>query len=90
LLATTPRAILCGGEERGTWLRENGAASDQSYAFALALSREPAGTLGTLSLRAVSEEAGELTLAEFFSALQQRRPLQQVVAPGLLLTLAWR
>src|SRR5690606_8915593 len=38
LLADTPRAILCGGEERGTWLLDNHSASDRVFAFALALS----------------------------------------------------
>lgn len=89
LLSTAERTILCGGEERGTWLLDHGAASAESFAFALALSRERNGAAGTLSLAPATEPAGELTLPEFFQALHRRRPLGQVVAPGLQLSLAW-
>lgn len=90
LLATTPRSILCGGEERGTWLRERGAASDATFAFALALTTEPTGALGTLALAPSDREEGGLTLLEFFAALTERRPLNQGAAPGLSLTLTWQ
>lgn len=90
LLATTPRSILCGGEERGTWLREHGAASDSSFAFALALTTESTGALGTLSLAPSERDEGELTLPDFFAALAERRSLHQPVAPGLLLRLNWQ
>ena len=36
LLATTPRVLVCGGEERGTWMTECGVASPRAFAFALA------------------------------------------------------
>jgi hypothetical protein len=89
LLAPTPRAILCGGEERGTWLREHGAASEETFAFALSLSAERTGAIGTISLAPTDGDEGELSLPEFFAALQQRHPLSARVAPGLTLTLAW-
>ncbi|HEX2852773.1 MAG TPA: hypothetical protein VHO24_06005 [Opitutaceae bacterium] len=90
LLAFTPRSILCGGEERGTWLRERGAASDSSFAFALALSSDSTGALAKLSLAPTDRDEGELTLGEFFAALTERRPLNQSAAPGLWLTLNWQ
>jgi hypothetical protein len=90
LLATSSRSVLCGGEERGTWLREHGAASDETFAFALALTRDTANSQGTLRLEATDREQGELTLVDFFAALAQRKALQQVAAPGLLLTLKWQ
>ena len=42
LLCPEPAVLLCGGEERGTWLTEAGAASAQSFAFACLLT--PADT----------------------------------------------
>lgn len=50
LLSDAPRVVLCGGEERGSWMLEHGRACDRSFAFALALSTDPAGTLGRISL----------------------------------------
>ncbi|MDR0351820.1 MAG: beta-ketoacyl synthase chain length factor [Opitutaceae bacterium] len=43
MLSPAPRAVLCGGEERGTWLREVGAASGATFAYALALARPAEG-----------------------------------------------
>jgi hypothetical protein len=55
-LASTPRALLCGGEERGTWLLERGTASDRTFGFTLALTREKtARTLGRLTLSPSAE-----------------------------------
>lgn len=89
LLAATPRVLLCGGEERGTWLVECGVASLESFAFAVVLSNDPAGALGTLRLTANDEPDSALTLPEFFTLLRERRPLHQAAAPGLTLDLAW-
>lgn len=90
LLAPAPRVLLCGGEERGTWLLDHRAASDRTFAFALALTREPGGALARVSLAPTGDSgAGALTLPEFFDALRARRPLGQVAAPGLRLDLAW-
>lgn len=51
LLAPAPRALLAGGEERGTWLLEKKVASDRAFAFALALTRTgDAGSLGRVAL----------------------------------------
>lgn len=89
MLDPASRVIFCGGEERGTWLLERGLASAESFAFAIALSRERAGALATLSLGVTDDEGGELTLPQFFSALHHRRSLDQPAASGLTLTLAW-
>jgi len=91
LLADTPRAILCGGEERGTWLLDHAAASARAFAFALALSATPEGALGRLSLTPVATNAAPpFTLAGFFDLLNERRAFSAEVAPGFLLTLDWR
>ena len=51
MLAPSPRAVLVGGEECGTWLVAAKAASDRTFAYALALTREPGPTpLGRLIL----------------------------------------
>jgi hypothetical protein len=91
LLAPAPRVLLCGGEERGTWLLANRAASERTFAFALALTREPANALARVSLTPADETAGgaEFTLPEFFDALRARRAINQLAAPGLRLGFAW-
>lgn len=49
-LPANGRTILCGGEERGTWLLEAGSASDRTIAFAVALSPDPAGAVARLRI----------------------------------------
>ncbi len=90
LLADTPRTILCGGEERGTWLLASGLSSPRSFAFALALSVSPAGSLGRLALTAESGPLhARLTLMAFFDLLLSRRSFDEAISPSLRLTLAW-
>ena len=68
---------MAGGEERGTWLRDVGAASDETFAFALTLTTEPdGGAIGTLTRDAASAEAAALSLREFAGAIAQREPLR--------------
>ena len=96
-LATSPRVLLCGGEERGTWLLERGTASPRTFAFTLALSRETTpSALGRITLApanasatATSSDATALPLVGFFNALHERRPLDLAAAPGVRLTLVW-
>ncbi len=91
LLSPAPRVLLCGGEERGTWLLEQHLASDRSFAFALALATDPAAALARIALTPVpeTEPAAAFALPDFFRALSARSPLDLVAAPGLRLTLAW-
>jgi len=90
LLAPSPRTILCGGEERGTWLLAQNAASDRTFAFALTLSVSPDNALGRVTLSAGSPDASApLMLPAFFDLLHARRPFDGVIAPGRRLTLAW-
>jgi len=89
LLAGAPRTIFCGGEERGTWLTECGVASAQTFAFAVALSAQPSGAIGTVRLVPDGGPDGALALPEFFALLLERRPCYQVIAPGLSLDLSW-
>lgn len=99
LLATTPRVILCGGEERGTWLLDAQAASARTFAFALALSSSPAPKppLGHIAWTPLTYEnapdapaaATACPLPVFYDLLQQRRPFDGLVAPGQRLSLSW-
>jgi hypothetical protein len=88
-LCSAPRVIVCGGEERGTWLLEHGVASDRSFAFACALSAEPTGALARITLSPTPEAAVNFSLPEFHQTLTSRSPLSTVAAPGLQLTLTW-
>jgi len=90
LLADTPRSIFCGGDERGTWLLEAGAASMRTFAFALALSRDPLGAMGEIKLAPSDHASGDLSLQRFFDALQGRESLALSPTAGLWLTLDWR
>lgn len=102
LLADSPRVILCGGEERGTWLLENGCASDRAFAFALALSSSPEGALARVTLDFAdvgqpSVSSGSpanaadirFALPDFFEVLHARRAFDGWIAPSVRLTLSW-
>ncbi|MES2696963.1 MAG: hypothetical protein V4773_26100 [Verrucomicrobiota bacterium] len=92
LLCAAPRVLLCGGEERGTWMLEQRAASDRAFAFALALGGDAAGALARVALEPVADsaEARSLTLPEFFDALCARQSIDAVAASGLRLVIEWR
>ncbi len=89
LLAPAPRVLLAGGEERGTWLTEVGAASARTYAYALALTRA-AGPAPRGRLELVASDAdGALPPDAWFELLHHRRPYDGPAAPGWRLRLAW-
>jgi hypothetical protein len=77
LLEPAPRVVLLGGEERGTWLLEQGFASDRAFAFAVVLTGEKTGALGRVSFEpqaGVADEAAP-TLAAWTQALASRQRL---------------
>lgn len=88
-LSAAPRVVVCGGEERGTWLLERGVASDRSFAFAFALSAERTGALARIALAPTAEPAVSFTLIEFFAALTARAPVSLAAGPGLHLRIEW-
>jgi len=90
MLCAAPRVLVCGGEERGTWLLERGVASDRSFAFAFSLATEPAGALARIALSPTTESGSDFTLPEFFAALSARTPISRVAGLGLQLTIQWR
>ena len=83
-LSPSPRVIVCGGEERGTWLLERRMASDRAFAFGLVLTREPRESRGRIGFRAggPASETACPALAEFAAALAERRPLRWTGAGG--------
>jgi len=94
LLSPTPRVLLCGGEERATWLTEHGVASDRTFAFAIALtSTATPGFLGKITLASGSDAdvslASPFPLAQFFDLLHARRPFSGPLANARHLTLSW-
>lgn len=90
LLAASERVLLCGGEERGTWLVAPGAASERAFAFALALTRpRQADAVGRIALEPTAEPAGALALCDLFDLLHNRRAFAGPVAPGWRLILEW-
>ncbi len=96
-LADTPRVLLCGGEERGTWLLEHGRASDRTFAFALALSASPTpDALARLTLSDFPPSSGLtsppsalLDLPAFFDLLRSRSAFDAPILPSRRLTLSW-
>lgn len=89
LLAHAPRILLCGGEERGTWLLERSTASPRTFGFTLVLTTEPGAAIGKITLTANDSSQGGIMIADFFDALHRREPLDIDAAPGTRLTLSW-
>jgi hypothetical protein len=88
-LSPSPRVIVCGGEERGTWLLEHGLASERTFAFALALARAPgAAPLGRIRLEPRGGN-GSLALSALFDALRGREGLDCQAAAGWRLLVEW-
>src|SRR6478609_9065596 len=84
LLEPAPRVVVLGGEERGSWLLEQGYASDRAFAFAVVLTREAAGAVGRVNFTGSRElaEGGCPDLAFLAGALAARQPLSWHGAGG--------
>jgi hypothetical protein len=64
-------------------------ASTRAFAFALALTTTPGeGVLGRLAL-SPTDQAGGLSLSDWFDVLHRRQPFAGPVAPGWQLKLEW-
>jgi len=86
LLADTPRTILCGGEERGGWLLEQNRASDRTFAFALALSTDPAGAIGQISLSPDTPPPAESAPAALSPVVPSLSPLSSAASDAVALS----
>ena len=84
LLEPAARVVVLGGEERGTWLLEQGYASDRAFAFAVVLTQEAAGAAGWVSLAKSDGGADQPCpdLAAWAAALAARQPLSWHGAGG--------
>ena len=87
MLSPAPRVILCGGEERGTWLAPIDAASSRSFAYGMILTRDPpsaASAAGSITL--TPAPAGALAVkishAAWFDILHARKNFSGVIVPG--------
>ena len=93
LLAPAETVILCGGEERGTWLLDHGCASDRSYAYSAVLSRKPSETaLARIALTPDDTDktgSAQFTQREWFQSLQERQPFSGPAGCGQHLTIEW-
>lgn len=90
LLEPALRVVLVGGEECGTWMLEHGMASARSFAFAVQLTRDAAGAVGSIVF-APSTGSDEACpdLETFAKSLAERQPLGWRGAGGAW-TLQWR
>jgi hypothetical protein len=90
VLSPSERTVLCGGEEKGTWLLEHGLASDRTFGFAALLAQGPSpGAPGSVRL-ARADGQGALSLPALFDLLHLRRPFDGMIAPGWRLQLEWQ
>lgn len=89
LLASAPRVVWCGGDERATWLHEAGVASARSFAFALVLTRERTErTEGRIALRPGAAD-DSLDLSGWFDRLQARQTWRGLAGGGWEIELEW-
>jgi len=90
LINPSPRVLFCGGEERGTWLRERGVASERTFAFALAFGRDDAtGAAGRVAVIEAADSTAKLSLYNWFGLLEDRKDYDGPLLPGLKLQLVW-
>jgi hypothetical protein len=76
-LSETPNTVLSGGEEQGGWLKGHGIAYDSSFAFAIHLSENAEGSIGTLEWEPEStqEDVALPSLEAAVKMFNERKPL---------------
>ncbi len=90
MLTRAARVVLCGGEERGTWLLPHHASSERAFAFLLVVSSEPTpDAAGRIRLSPTDTPARALTPPEWFDLLHLREPFSGAIMPGWNLELSW-
>jgi len=83
--------IFCGGEERGTWLKDLSLSSQLNFAWGLELSRNSSSdTMGRIEWDHRGDFTGVFDLLNFVSALAEQNAYQCANAEGGLLDLSWR
>ena len=90
VLSPAPRVILCGGEERGTWLAPIDAASPRSFAYGMILTRDPQHAIGNITLTPATDAPAEkISNAAWFDILHARKNFSGVIAPSWQVKLAF-
>ena len=67
--------ILCGGEERGTWLLDAQSASNQNFAYAVKFSSCQQDALARIKISPIGEGSEVLLNEDFMKILQLRCPM---------------
>lgn len=89
MLAPSESAVLCGGEERGTWLVDFKSAAERTYGYAFRLARAAGATpLGRLTITPTDDD-GVLEPDAWFDLLRRRSPFEGPAALGWRLKLIW-
>lgn len=72
LLCSGERVVICGGEERGTWLIDSGVSSELNYAWAVeAQTKANDATIARLAWQGLAEAEGDVSIVpDFIEALQ--------------------
>lgn len=94
LLSPAPRVLLCGGDERGTWLTAIDGASTRTYAYGMFLvtteTADPAlKPAGRITLTPADTPAETLSNAAWFDILHARKNFAGAIAPGWRVELAF-
>jgi hypothetical protein len=92
LLCSAQKVILCGGEERGTWLAESGVSAETNYAWAIEFEKQPSDqAIGQISWEGLAAAEGDpAILVNFIEALQSQSAYHYHAPEGGQLELSWR
>ncbi len=90
-LCQSETIILCGGEERGTWLTDLGVSCQTNYAWALELSTQPiADAVARLTWSGLAEAEGDAAIiVNFLKALEAEEDFHYSASNGGKMELSW-
>lgn len=72
-----PATLVCGGEERGSWLRQFGVAYPRSFAFSFFVTRDPGKPIGSITWKPGYTGSGirELSMEETVRSMESGQPV---------------
>jgi hypothetical protein len=90
-LCQSEDVILCGGEERGTWLCKDGVSSEVNFAWAVAVSEaDRTDSIGSIEWQGMAEATGDgAVIAQFLDALKNRTAYTYTSPNGGKLEVNW-